>query len=133
MATSNLIIFVKDLNNNLVKDAKVSLISEKLSGITDSNGQVSFPLPNAQKININVEFNNENYTTTFYPTGNLDQKLEINFAFNKKVQESQTHQPSSPSLLINNKFQNSTYFFTLLLVILIIVFIFWSKFKKRSV
>jgi len=132
MNNSHLIVVVKDLNNKVVKDAKVTLVSEKLSGITDSNGQVSFPLPNAQKININVEFNNENHITTFYPTGNLDQKLEINFAFNKKVQESQPPQPSSPSLLINNKFQNSTYLFTLLLVILIITFIFWSKFKKRS-
>lgn len=138
MAINNLIIFVKDLNNNLVKDAKVSLVSEKLSGITDNNGQVSFPLPNAQKININVEFDGKNYLTTFYPSGNSDQKLEINFAFNKKVQESQTSQTSqpsqqpSPSLLVNNKFQNSTYIFAILLIILIIIFVFWSKFKKRS-
>ena len=131
MNNSHLIIIIKDLNNKVVKDAKVSLVSEKLSGITDSNGQVSFPLPNAQKININVKFNNENYDTTFYPSGNLDQKLEINFAFNKKIQELQQPPPSSPSLLINHKFQNSTYLFTLLLVVLIITFIFWSKFKKR--
>jgi len=133
MNNSHLVIIIKDLNSKVVKDAKVSLVSEKLSGITDNNGQVSFPLPNAQKININVEFNNENYVTTFYPSGNLDQKLEINFAFNKKVQELQQPPPPSPSLLINHKFQNSTYLFTLLLVVLITTFIFWSKFKKRSI
>ncbi len=133
MNNNHLIIVVKDLNNKVVKDAKVSLMSEKLSGTTDNNGQVSFPLSNAQKININVEFNNENYDTTFYPSGNSDQKLEINFAFNKKVQESQPIKPStsSPPLLINHKFQNLTHIFIILLIILIIIFIFWSKFKKR--
>lgn len=132
MNNSHLIIVVKDLNNKVVKDAKVSLVSEKLSGITDNSGQVSFSLPNAQKINVNVEFNNENYLTTFYSTGNSDQKLEINFAFNKKIQESQQTQQTSQSLLIKNKFQNSSHTFTLLLILLIIIFIFWSKFKKRS-
>lgn len=117
MNENNLIIIIKDLNNNVIKDAKVNLVSEKLSGITDEKGQIAFPLPNAKKINVEVELNEEINTTTYYLTGNSNQKLEINFASYKKLQESQS---SSQSLLIKDKSQNgnSVYIFSFLIIIL---------------
>ncbi|MFA6184611.1 MAG: hypothetical protein WC720_00470 [Candidatus Shapirobacteria bacterium] len=121
MNGNNLIIIVKDLNNNVVKDAKVNLVSEKLSGITDDKGQIAFPLPNAKKINVEVELNGETNTTTYYLTGNSNQKLEINFASYKKLQESQSSsQTSSQSLLIKDKRQNgnAVYIFSFLIIIL---------------
>jgi hypothetical protein len=131
MNENNLIIIVKDLNNNVVKDAKVNLVSEKLSGITDEKGQIAFPLPNAKKIDVEVELNGETNTTTYYPTGNSNQKLEINFSSYKKNQESQS---SSQSLLINNKIQNGNTvyilsFFIFLIVILSSCLIF-RKYQK---
>ncbi|MDD2224837.1 MAG: hypothetical protein PHP97_01595 [Candidatus Shapirobacteria bacterium] len=129
MNENNLIIIVKDLNNNLVKDAKVSLITEKLSGKTDEKGQIAFPLPRAKKINVEVELNGKINTTTYYPTGNSDQKLEINFASYEKFQESQQ---TSQSLLINNKIQpkDSLHPLSFLLIFLIIILGAWLFFKK---
>lgn len=129
MTTNNLIIIVKDLNNNLVQDAKVSLITEKLSGKTDENGQISFPLPSAKKINVEVELNGKTNTTTYYLAGNSDQKLEINFASYQKLQESQLQ---SKSLLINNKTQtrDSSKTLSFLLIFLVIILVIWLLFKK---
>jgi len=132
MNENNLIIIVKDLNNNVVKDARVSLVVEKLSGKTDEKGQVIFPLPSAKKINVEVELNGKTNTTTYYLTGNSSQKLEINFASYEKFQESQQ---ISQSLLINNKNQtgNSNQTFCFLLIFLIIIlggWLFLKKYKK---
>ena len=129
MNQNNLTIIIKDLNNNLVKDASVFLVNEKLSGKTDEKGQIVFPLPSAKKIEIKVELNGETNSTSFYPTGNSDQKLEINFAFYKKVQESKS---SSQPLLINNKTQNKNSFHALnsLLLFLIVILGSWLLFKK---
>ena len=129
MNENNLIIIIKDLNNNLVKDAKVSLITEKLSGKTDEKGQISFPLPRAKKINVEVELNGKTNVTTYYLTSNSDQKLEINFASYEKFQESQQ---ASQSLLINNKIQtkDSSHTFSFLLIFLIIILGIWLLFKK---
>lgn len=129
MNENNLIIIIKDSNNNLVKDARVSLVTEKLTGETDEKGQVSFPLPNAKKINVEVELNGKTNTTTYYLTGNSNQKLEINFASYQKLQESQLQ---SKSLLINNKTQtkDSTNPLIFLLIFLIIILVIWLLFKK---
>jgi hypothetical protein len=128
MNENNLIIIIKDLNNNLVKDAKVSLITEKLSGKTDEKGQISFPLPNAKKINIEVELNGKTNITTYYLTGNSSQKLEINFASYEKLQESQLQ---SKSLLINkSQTKESSHTLGFLLIFLIIILGVWLLFKK---
>jgi len=129
MNENNLIIIVKDLNNNVVRDARVSLVAEELSGKTDEKGQISFPLPRAKKINVEVELNGKTNITTYYPTSNSDQKLEINFASYKKLQESQLQ---SKPLLINNKTQtkNSSHTLGFLLIFSIIILGAWLLFKK---
>lgn len=125
MNQTNLIIIVKDLDNKLVNGAKVTLNSGNLTGKTDEKGQVSFPLPNAKKVDIKVELNGKTNSTTYYLTGTSDQRLEVNFAFYKKFQESQ-------SLLINNKPQteNLAHIFGFLLILIIVILGGWLILKK---
>lgn len=132
MTTNNLTIIVKDFQNKLVKDANVTLAPGNLTGKTDETGQVIFPLPQEKKVEVTVELNGETNKITYYITGSSDQRLEINFAFNKKIQESQS---TSPSLVINNKSQNPTHtldFFLILLVIVLCCWLFLKKYRRSS-
>jgi len=127
MTTNNLIIIVKDSENKLIKDAKVNINPGNLTGKTDANGQVLFLLPKEKKIDVEVNLNGKTNKTTYYITGNSDQRLEINFAYYQKLQETK-------ALLKKEKNQNGNLIqnFSFILGVLIIILIIWYVFKKNK-
>ena len=95
MNQNNITIVVKDTNNNLLKDAQISIEPGNVNGKTNEKGQVILNLPDEKKVTVKVELNEMTQEVPYYITNRQNNRLEINLKYLQQIQIQESQKKSA--------------------------------------
>lgn len=128
MNSLKLTVIIKDTNNQLTKDAQVSINPGNINGKTDDNGQVVLSLPNEKKVTVKVNYNDITQEVPYYINEKETNRLEINLAYFQQIKTQPTKEIPQAIPKQNNSVLNIGI---ILLIIATITAIFYSI--KKSI